>query len=569
MCTPTLFSPSSSFRLRNATLLALLSVASVLMLTSCDSNGTDANEAPEARFTYAPENPEAKDTVEFTAEAEDLDGEVVRYRWEFDGDGQEEASGATAEYAFGAAGTYEVSLTVFDDTGASVAITNSVTVAEIGAPTARFTYTPEKPVVDESVAFTAEAEDPDGEVVGYSWDFDGDGAEDATGATTEYAFDAAGDYEVALTVTDDEDASAEASQTVTVGSAPQNVVVGNGGVFGAGNGSLTFYDSGTGEARTTGSVGGFVTGLTLSGDDRLYAPINTDFSSGGLSVTGLEALRDGSAGETLIMTGGGRRIGALRDIAFTTGDRAYATSFSGGGQVVGFSVEGGNVSAIGDTAATPVSFPEGAVAAAGKVFAANYGSGGSGTSLTVFEPGNAEDARNVTVPCDGPRSLFTDEQDELIVVCAGRTVFGEPDAPANSNARVLFLNPETEAVVDEIALDVQVGSANGSQASSYSPVGQVVHAISSGSGQVLRIDTEENTLGGPALDVPDTEGYVGLAAVTYDAVEERLYLARLALGDEGGADFEARGRVFILNDEGTVTGGFQAGVAPTTLTLVQ
>jgi hypothetical protein len=354
-----------------------------------------------------------------------------------------------------------------------------------------------------------------------------------------------------------------------------NVVVGNGGVFGAGNGTLTFYDSGTGEARTTGSVGGFVTGLTLSGDDRLYAPFNNDVSNGGLSVVDLEAAaNDQDTTVTMFTQAGGRRIGALRDVAFTGEDRAYATSFGGGGQVVGFSVEGGNVSAIDDTTTALVAFPEDIATAAGKVFAANYDSSsfaraGEGQSLTVFEPGNAENARNVPVPCDGPRELFVDEQDQLVVVCAGRTVFGEPDAPANSNARVLFLNPETEAVVDEIALDVQVGSINGSQASSYSPGGQVVHAISSGSGQVLRIDTEENTLGGPALNVPDTEGYVGLAAVTYDAVEERLYLARLALGDEGGADVSARGRVFILNDEGTVTGAFQAGIAPTSLTLVQ
>jgi len=52
-------------------------------------------------------------------------------------------------------------------------------------------------------SFTARATDPDGEVVSYKWDFDGDGEIDAEGKTVEWTPPEAGTYHVTLIVTDD------------------------------------------------------------------------------------------------------------------------------------------------------------------------------------------------------------------------------------------------------------------------------------------------------------------------------------------------------------------------------
>ena len=73
------------------------------------------------------------------------------------------------------------------------------------APSADFSMTSEAPHPGETVTFDASASsDPDGEIVRYEWDFDGDGSVDVTGATVSYVFEEPGEYSVVLIVTDDE-----------------------------------------------------------------------------------------------------------------------------------------------------------------------------------------------------------------------------------------------------------------------------------------------------------------------------------------------------------------------------
>src|SRR5699024_7393807 len=58
------------------------------------------------------------------------------------------------------------------------------------------------------------SQDPDGSIASYEWDF-GDG-DTASGASVEHTYDAAGDYSVTLTVTDDRGATARAVSEVQV-----------------------------------------------------------------------------------------------------------------------------------------------------------------------------------------------------------------------------------------------------------------------------------------------------------------------------------------------------------------
>jgi hypothetical protein len=68
-------------------------------------------------------------------------------------------------------------------------------------PVAAFTYSPEDPHAGETASFDASSsQDPDGEVVGYQWDF-GDG-NTGGGALAVHSYAKPGDYTVALTVTD-------------------------------------------------------------------------------------------------------------------------------------------------------------------------------------------------------------------------------------------------------------------------------------------------------------------------------------------------------------------------------
>jgi len=75
-------------------------------------------------------------------------------------------------------------------------------------PTASFTHSPEKPQVNDPVAFDASLSVPgwnDGDefpIVTYAWDFESDGVIDAYGPTATHAFPAVGTYTVTLNVTD-------------------------------------------------------------------------------------------------------------------------------------------------------------------------------------------------------------------------------------------------------------------------------------------------------------------------------------------------------------------------------
>ena len=168
----------------------------------------EANVAPVASFTVLC----VELVCDFESTSTDSDGSVVDWAWVF-GDGQT-GSGASVQHTFAAAGDYQVQLTVTDDDAASDAAGQLVTVAEANvAPVASFTVLCVELVCD----FESTSTDSDGSVVDWAWVF-GDG-QTGSGASVQHTFAAAGDYQVQLTVTDDDAASDAAGQLVTVAEA--------------------------------------------------------------------------------------------------------------------------------------------------------------------------------------------------------------------------------------------------------------------------------------------------------------------------------------------------------------
>ena len=182
------------------------------------------NQPPFAAFTATPDEGELPLEVSFDASAsEDPDGNIVSYAWDFD-DGMT-GTGRLTSHVFQDAGTYQVELTVRDNDGAETTSSRSIVVTmppPNELPVAAFTATPDSGETPLEVTFNASAsDDPDGDIVSYTWDFDDGGS--GSGRILTHRFDGEGVYQVRLTVEDDRGATDTATRTITVGPPPPNI----------------------------------------------------------------------------------------------------------------------------------------------------------------------------------------------------------------------------------------------------------------------------------------------------------------------------------------------------------
>jgi len=87
-------------------------------------------------------------------------------------------------------------------------------------PRASFTYNPQNPLVNDTVIFNSTSYDPDGQIVRYTWKING--ATVSTQENFQYVFTLEGDYEVSLTVTDNDGARDTTTQDVHVSAITRN-----------------------------------------------------------------------------------------------------------------------------------------------------------------------------------------------------------------------------------------------------------------------------------------------------------------------------------------------------------
>ncbi|MCB1188452.1 PQQ-binding-like beta-propeller repeat protein [bacterium] len=153
------------------------------------------NSRPLASATASPQSGQAPLDVTFTGTAEDGedDIEALSFAWDFDGDGIYEADTDTLTpdpQNYTNPGIYNVKLRVTDSQGASDVDTVSVLVQEPDAPanelpTAMLQFDENSGDAPLTVNFSAFGSvDPDGNIVEYAWDWDGDGLYDAVGEST-------------------------------------------------------------------------------------------------------------------------------------------------------------------------------------------------------------------------------------------------------------------------------------------------------------------------------------------------------------------------------------------------
>ena len=333
------------------------------------------------------------------------------------------------------------------------------------------------------------------------------------------------------------------------------VFVANGGNFTAQNGTITVFDPQSGQATTPSSLelNAFLHSIELH-EGRLYAQLNTGFSSGRVTVIDPDALAPTTQSDSL---------GATRYVAFPPEDttRGYVSTLRGtvhrfdpvAGTLEGPAINVGP--SASDLAVTDskvfTTIPDTSLALSDTV-------SNNGSKLAVFDVGAPSNVRTIDLGCDGPSAIAKDEQDELAVVCTGRTTFNSNfEAVGRTNGAILFVDPATESVVGRISASVQLGTITGTQVAHYDPASELLHAVSTRNREILRVDTDANARSG-TLSVPQDSSLTGIAAAAYDGSAQRLYVARADVQDP----FQSAGTVVVLENSRTEVDRFTVGSAP-------
>ena len=187
--------------------------------------------APVAKFVFVPSAPTVGAPVLFDAStscpaALDVSGvclgpgTITSYQWNF-GDGST-GTGVNPSHSFTSQGSFNVILTVTNDSALSGTVTLPVSVGAGAAPTGSFTVSPSAPNVGDTVQFSAETVTPapGRTIVQFSWNF-GDptsATNSASGFQVTHKYSVVGTYTVLLEVRDDAGQGASFTQTVTIGS---------------------------------------------------------------------------------------------------------------------------------------------------------------------------------------------------------------------------------------------------------------------------------------------------------------------------------------------------------------
>lgn len=179
---------------------------------------TIANIALSARFTADPETGPAPLEVKFDAsDSAAPAGEIVDYEWDFDNNNVfDDGSGVEATYTFEQVGTYKVNLRVTDNVGNFEVSSQDIVIEGANIPTADIEVetTDGNFYIGRQYTFSGEdSTSPNGKITKYEWDF-GDETPKATTRTATHIYKTEGEYEVILTVTDEENKEGETSQKI-------------------------------------------------------------------------------------------------------------------------------------------------------------------------------------------------------------------------------------------------------------------------------------------------------------------------------------------------------------------
>jgi len=303
------------------------------------------------------------------------------------------------------------------------------------------------------------------------------------------------------------------------------VYVANQGNFGDGNGSVSIFDPATEQVQPTAisDLGSIVQDLAVR-DTSLLVTAN--------SAARVDLFSTNGPTQTAQITG----VTGPRYAAFDGPSTAYLTDQSftepSAVQVLALDRPQPQITATIEVSGTV----EGIAVTEGRAYAALGAFGDTSLVAAINTNQNAlED--EIDVDCT-PRDVAADDTGDVFALCT--------DA-----AEAVVLEGATGTVTSRLSLPDTAETVFGvGDPSTYSPGARELY-VATDTG-VLRINTQSNTV--------ETTVDVGLSsapgAVAYDASRQELYVAR-------AAGFTERGTVTVHDRDGTQTGSFQVGIAPT------
>jgi hypothetical protein len=151
----------------------------------------------------------------FTSDSVPWAGESISsLKWDIDGDGFDDGTGAVLGYSFATPGNQIVRLEVQQTNGERDVAVSSFRVN--APPVVGFVWTPGTPVAGSEVQLYSTSVDTEGALASEAWELDGDADfDDALGSSATASF-SAGDHEVSLRVTDGDGVARTVTRTITV-----------------------------------------------------------------------------------------------------------------------------------------------------------------------------------------------------------------------------------------------------------------------------------------------------------------------------------------------------------------
>jgi PKD repeat protein len=135
----------------------------------------------------------------------------LEYHWDIGNGSYKITKDSDLTYSFNEGGDYNIELAVVDNEGASA--TEEILYHVNQFPNPEFTFLQETVKTFEEIGVEESSSDPDGLITSRTWSF---GTKQAEGSNPQISFEDDGDYEVALTVEDDDGLEKELRKTVEV-----------------------------------------------------------------------------------------------------------------------------------------------------------------------------------------------------------------------------------------------------------------------------------------------------------------------------------------------------------------